>query len=124
MNVVQSSLVQSQVDLIKLVCEELGAVEKADEVVEKLLGNQLKLLKSKKTKAPKDPNRIKKPKNAYMFYSEDMRPKVTKEHPEEKIGGIAKIIGAMWKELTDKQKKKYQDMHVAAMVEYNKAVGK
>jgi len=115
MNTVQASLVQSQVDLIKVVCEELGEVEKADELVEKLLGAQLKVLKGGKRKAVKDPNRPKKPKNAYMLFCDDVRSKVKADNPDQGMGGLSKIMGQMWKELSEKKKKPFVDAHKQAV---------
>jgi len=34
---------------------------------------------------------------------------VQKANPAEALGGISKIIGKMWKELTDEEKKPYED---------------
>ena len=38
-----------------------------------------------------------------------MRPKIKEEFPKATFGRIAKIIGQRWKELSDEEKKVWQD---------------
>lgn len=92
----------SHENIIYKVCDELGMSEKADELVNKLLNDTFA-----KTKAMKDPDRPKKPKSSYMFFAAAVRDKVQKEHPDEKMGGISKVIGGMWQKLSEKEKEKY-----------------
>lgn len=62
---------------------------------------------AKKTKAPKakkDPNAPKKPSGAYIFFCNDKRGEVKKANPEYGVAQIGKELGAMWKDVTDKDK--------------------
>ena len=64
----------------------------------------------KKTKAPKDPNRKKKPLTAYFHFANERRPLLKEQNPDMKIPNISKLIGAEWHELNNEQKQKYVDM--------------
>lgn len=67
---------------------------------------------AKKTKAPKakkDPNAPKKPSGAYIFFCNDKRGEVKKANPEYGVAQIGKELGAMWKDVTEKDKQKYFD---------------
>lgn len=62
---------------------------------------------AKKTKAPKakkDPNAPKKPSGAYIFFCNDKRGEVKKANPEYGVAQTGKELGAMWKDVTDKDK--------------------
>eukprot|EP01156_Anaeramoeba_ignava_P010049 Anaeramoba_ignava/a478736_225.p1 GENE.a478736_225~~a478736_225.p1 ORF type:complete len:217 (+),score=101.37 a478736_225:47-697(+) len=74
--------------------------------------------KGKKKKSKKDPNAPKGPQNAYMLYAAEVREAVMKENKGLKVGEISKIIGKMWKELPEKNKKKFQDTAKKAREEY------
>ena len=49
-------------------------------------------------------------KSAYNFFVAEKRNEVKEAHPEMAFGEISKEIGRLWKELSDDEKKKYQDM--------------
>lgn len=48
--------------------------------------------------------------SAYMFFSQDHRDKVRVDYPEAGFGEIGRILGAKWKEMSEGDKKPYQDM--------------
>ena len=52
----------------------------------------------------------KKASSSYMQFNKEMLPKVQKELNTTKISEVAKTIGKKWGTLTDKQKKKYEDL--------------
>lgn len=61
-----------------------------------------------KKKKVKDPNAPKKNKNAYMFYTQMMRPKIIEElGPSEskKTTQVTKLIGTRWNQLSNEEKK-------------------
>jgi len=64
---------------------------------------------AKSEKRKKDPNAPKRGLSAYMFFANDNRDKVREENPGIKFGEVGKLLGERWKELTDKDKKKYED---------------
>ena len=58
--------------------------------------------KRKKKDVEKDKNRPKKPMSAFMLYMNAIREDVKRKYPDLKVTEIAKKVGEMWKELTDK----------------------
>jgi len=62
----------------------------------------------KKKKTKKDPNAPKRNMSAYFLYSTFIRSQVKKENPSASFGDIARIISAQYKELSDKDKKKWE----------------
>ncbi len=80
----------------------------------------------KRKKAKKDPNAPKRNMSAYFLYSMHARPQVKEENPEASFGEIARIISAQFKELSDKEKKKWEkkaaddkDRYQREMADYN-----
>lgn len=65
---------------------------------------------SKTTKKEKDPNAPKKPTTAFFAFSGEKRAEVKAENPELKPNEIASKLGAMWKEMSEDEKKPYNDM--------------
>jgi hypothetical protein len=61
-------------------------------------------------KHKKDKNAPKGPKNGYLFFMQDVRSKRTEQYPDKEPKEITKLVAAEWNGLTDKKKKKYQDM--------------
>jgi len=94
----------SHENVIRAVCDELGAPEKAGELIAKLLDTSFTSVKKKK-----DPNAPKKPKTGYMKFCDEIREKIRKENPDMQLGGIAKILGIKWNELSDEKKEEYKN---------------
>jgi hypothetical protein len=59
----------------------------------------------KRNRKPKD--YPKGAKSAYIYYTNDMRPKVKEQHPGSTFGELSKILGAMWKETSPEEREKY-----------------
>ena len=117
---------ESHASILKLVCMELDATDKIEELTEKYLGEKLKV------KAPKDPNKPKRGKSGFMFYCDKHRPKLNEKARENggkvQIGKIAKILGEGWKKIKDKSKfdvlaKKDKDRYEKEIAEYNEKNG-
>ena len=53
----------------------------------------------------KDPNKPKRARSAYIFYSQEVRPQVKLEMPGEKAPDVTREIAARWKELKQSTKK-------------------
>ncbi|KAL7552161.1 hypothetical protein ACHAWF_015380 [Thalassiosira exigua] len=66
-----------------------------------------------KVKDAKD--RPKRPPNGYIRFSMEVRGKVVEEHPEWKVGEVAKRVGEMYRALTDEERTKYNDAAREAM---------
>lgn len=56
------------------------------------------------THRKRDPNRPKQPNNAYMIFSNEMRPKLKESMPDADFPAIFKEIGKRWGEMSDEQK--------------------
>jgi len=56
--------------------------------------------KSKKSVTKRSPS-------SYMLFCKDFREEVKKDSPDMKFGDITKALGQMWRDLSDKKKKKY-----------------
>ena len=111
---------ESHSSLLKMLCMELGATDKIGELTEKYLGEKLKI------KAPKDPNKPKRAKSAFMFYCGKHRPKLIEDQRKVgkvNIGDIAKTLGAGWKKLKDSQKKPFDAQALKDKERYEKAIG-
>ena len=80
--------------------------------------------KKSSKQSTKDTNKIKRPLNAYIIYSQEVRNKVKSENPDSKVGDISKIIGAMWKELSPSKKKKFEKLASEAKAKYESEVAK
>jgi len=75
----------------------------------------------------RDPNRPKKNKNGYLFFCQDKRESVKKKHPNRDGKELVRILSKMWNQMTEKEKKPYQDKaskdkdrYRREMEEYNK----
>jgi len=62
---------------------------------------------SPKEKKLKDENAPKRPKTAYLYFSEKVRPEIREENPELKMTEISKIIGEQWKQASPQSKLEY-----------------
>ena len=110
---------ESHSSLLKMLCMELGATDKIEELSEKYLGEKLKI------KAPKDPNKPKRGKPAFMFYCDKHRPKLIEDQRKKgkvNIGDVAKTLGAGWKKLKDTQRKPFDALALKDKERYEKAI--
>ena len=65
-----------------------------------------------KAKAKKDENKPKRAKNAFMFFTAEMRSKFASENPHLQPKEVAKFLGKMWNSMTETDKQKYVDMNL------------
>jgi hypothetical protein len=75
---------------------------------------------SKAEKEKKDPNAPKRALSAYMFYQNEMRPKLKIEMPDLSFGDTARIIGERWRVLTNDERRKYDTMNVEDKKRYER----
>jgi HMG (high mobility group) box len=66
--------------------------------------------KKRNKRGPKDPSQPKRASGAYVFFTNDMRPKVLTEFPGIKFVELGKVLGERWRALTPEEKKRYEDM--------------
>jgi len=72
------------------------------------LGGEGEMKKRKRGK--KDVNAPRRPLSAFFFFSQVKRPEVQQGHPEWRVGQVAQELGRQWKELTETEKKRYEEM--------------
>ena len=93
---------ESHKNLITSLCIELGKTDEISNLVEKFLGDRLRI---KKLKDPTKPTRIR---TSYLFFCSKHRPKIIEKYKKKgdkiRVGDIQKILGKRWKNLTDKDK--------------------
>ena len=110
---------ESHASIIKMICMDLKQPDKISELLEKYLGTKLKL------KTPKDPNKPKRAKTAFMYYCDEHRSQLIEKQRKVgkiKIGEIAKTLGKNWKKLTAQKMKPYNTKAIADKERYNKAI--
>ena len=61
-------------------------------------------------RGPKDPSAPKRASGAYVFFTNEMRPKVLDEYPGIKFVDLGKVLGERWRALTPEEKKRYEEM--------------
>lgn len=61
-------------------------------------------------RGPKDPAAPKRASGAYVFFTNEMRPKVLAEYPGIKFVDLGKVLGERWRALTADEKKRYENM--------------
>ena len=76
--------------------------------------------KGAKAKKEKDPNAPKRPQSSYFLYCNERRVTLKKEKPELSMCEMTKELTKEWKALTEKQRKKYDDMQVKDKERYEK----
>ena len=76
----------------------------------------------KKTSAKVEIPGVKKPLSAFFAFSKDERPNVVKDHPDFKVGAVAKVLGERWAAIDPKIKSKYEAAAKAEKEAYAKAL--
>lgn len=79
---------------------------------------------NKKTKKTKKNKKTKKPKTAYNIYYKENYKNVKDNNPEMKIGDISKILAEKWKNISDKERKIFEERSKKEKEEYNLEIKK
>tara|TARA_B100001564_G_scaffold8548_1_gene7279 strand:+ start:10544 stop:11041 length:498 start_codon:yes stop_codon:yes gene_type:complete len=116
----EKTIYNISVDLIRTICSELNKETKADMLIEKYLLKP----SSGSGKKIKDKNAPKKNKSSYMFFTDDIRPKLKKKFPNDSMGELSKRLGKLWKDLKDKDKKKYEKLALKDKERYQMEIKK
>jgi len=61
-------------------------------------------------RSPKDPAAPKRASGAYVFFTNDMRPKVFSEFPGIKFVDLGRVLGERWRALGPEEKRHYEGM--------------
>jgi high mobility group protein B2 len=61
-------------------------------------------------RGPKDPAAPKRASGAYVFFTNEMRPKVLQEFPGIKFVDLGKVLGERWRALTPEEKKRFEEV--------------
>ncbi len=105
MSVAQQNKIFTQI--AGLISEEYSGKEfSKDDVLKFLKGSKIKW---PTMKTPKDPTKPKGGLSAYIIFTQEVRDKVSKDNPDVQMTELSKIMGKMWKALSDKEKKPYND---------------
>merc|ERR1711998_40443 len=88
------------------------------------MGFQLLKKAKKVAKKPKDKNQPKRPMSAFMFFSNDMRPKIQAELGTTDFGPVAKKVSEMWAALDESSRVKYDAKNAKAKARYAKDLAK
>ena len=102
--------------LIHKIANEFNGIERADELVEKYLCKPLKIKKQRDPLLPKRPN------SSFLFFCNDHRSKIREDNPELKMGGVMKELGKLWRNISEKEKEKYNAMAIDAKASYEDAI--
>ncbi|GES79540.1 non-histone chromosomal protein 6 [Rhizophagus clarus] len=71
------------------------------------------------TKKPLD--RLKRPRNGYMIYMNEVYDDVKRKHPNLKFGELSSLIGVQWKEMSKAQQMPYHQKHEEEKAAYEAA---
>ena len=105
-----------------------GAIEAPTAEVDRALQNMdTKPRKTRKSRSKKDENAPKRPLSGYMLWLGDNRNAIAEEYcneltGKERMNATLKKAGALWKELTDDEKKPYEDKNLILKAEYAEAM--
>ena len=102
----------SHKQLIEKVAIELDVYDRVPELIETILGKELKLKKYK------DPNAPKRPKTGFLYFCDEFRPQITSSNPELRLGGIMKELGKLWGTFSDERKEKYNIKYRDSRIKY------
>lgn len=111
---VLKSSYESHRQLIKNICYELNADDKINEMCDKFLTNDFQ-----KIKKMRDPNKPKKSKTGYMLFCDKHRTELRSKNPDMKISDFSKLMGKMWSDLSDEDKKEFKNSADILREEYN-----
>lgn len=105
--------------LIIDICNELNNSDKIDYFINKYLNK-----KTKNSNKLLNISNIKRNKSSYLFFTEEIRPKLRSKFPNDTMGQISKRLGKLWSDLTAKDKSKYEKKALADKERYLSQINK
>jgi len=97
--------------------EEEVEEEEEEEEEEEIIVEPVKK-RSRKGGKTKDPNKPKRNMSAYFLFSNAERPKIKVEHPNASFGDVAKHISKRFKEINEKERKKWDKRAAKDKIRY------
>ena len=77
-------------------------------------------MKPKKNKKMKNPKAPKRALSAWIIYTNEQRPKFKADNPEKSTTELTTLMSQEWRNMTDSDKKKYEDLAVVDKERYMK----
>eukprot|EP00475_Leptophrys_vorax_P006798 TRINITY_DN14248_c1_g1_i1.p1 TRINITY_DN14248_c1_g1~~TRINITY_DN14248_c1_g1_i1.p1 ORF type:complete len:261 (+),score=87.59 TRINITY_DN14248_c1_g1_i1:84-785(+) len=76
---------------------------------------------SKRTAKEKaEDGKPKRPPTSYLIFTNAMRAQAKADNPDLKMTELSKVMGSMWRDLTDEEKRPYEEQAKAAKAKYDK----
>ena len=64
----------------------------------------------------------KRPTTAFFYFTSSIREDVTKKNPGKSVGELSKIFGQMWADLSEEEKKPFQEKNEKDKERYAKEI--
>ena len=78
--------------------------------------------KSSRSKNSSGVDGVKRPLSAYMYYASEKRSIVVDENPDATFGEVGRMLGSWWRECSDYEREKYDDLAARDKVRYEREV--
>jgi len=75
-------------------------------------------------RAKKDPSAPKRPMSAFLYFAQGRRTNLKNEHPDMKNTEISRILGEMWRNATDEDRRPHVEKEKAERAKYKVAAAK
>jgi len=75
-------------------------------------------------RARKDPSAPKRPMSAFLYFAQGRRTKIKSENPQMKNTEVSRILGEMWRNAPDKDRRPYINKEKEEREKYKTAVAK
>jgi hypothetical protein len=73
-------------------------------------------------KPAREAGKPKRPPTSYLIFTNAMRGQAKADNPDLKMTDLSKVMGTMWRELSDEEKRPYEEQAKAAKASYEKEV--
>ncbi|KAM3144500.1 hypothetical protein pb186bvf_003369 [Paramecium bursaria] len=104
-----SSLTEFSLDIIKKFQTFFSHMDKRCQEFLTTQGVEIRAESSQKKKPIRLPDQPKKYLSGYMIFTQSYRQKILAQRPDLKITDIAKLAGQRWSQMTDEQKRPWQE---------------
>jgi HMG (high mobility group) box len=85
-----------------------------------LIEDRSKHPRKRSKKAPRDPAAPKRASGAYVFLTNELRPKILAENPGIKFIELGKLLGERWRSLEPDEKKRYETLAAQDKLRYQR----